>query len=87
MSPEIESLLIGDGAAAGPGDGGEVVGGLVVGVGDGAVSCDGAILWSHEDGAFAPPLKSPSCTAEEYGRRRNDAKRQMWKMPLPLSIF
>lgn len=78
MSPEIEPLLIGDGAAAGPGDGGEVVG-------DGAVSGDGAILWSHGEGAFAPPLKSPSCTAEENGRRRNDAERQMWKMPL--SIF
>lgn len=82
MSPEIESLLIGDGAVAGPEDGGELGGGLVVGVGDGAVSGDGAILWSHGEGAFAPP---ETRKAEEIDKRRNDAKRQMWKMPL--SIF
>lgn len=85
MSPEIEPLLIGDGAVAGPGDGGEAVGGLVVGDGDDAVSGGRATLWSHGEGALAPAVKSPSNTAEENDRRRNDAKRQMWKMPL--SIF
>lgn len=85
MSPEIEPLLIGDGAAAGPEDGGELGGGLVVWVGDGAVSGDGAMLWSHGEGAFAPPERPPSRKAEEIDKRRNDAKRQLWKMPL--SIF
>lgn len=77
MSPETEPLLIGDGAATGPGDGGEVVEGLEVGVGDGAVSGGGETLWSHGGGASVPPVKPLSCTAEENGRRRNEAKRQM----------
>lgn len=77
MSPDTEPLLIGDGAAAGQGDGGEAVGGLVVGVGDGAVSVGGETLWSHGEGALTPPVKTTSDTAEENGRRTNNAKRQM----------
>lgn len=77
MSPDTEPLLIGDGAAAGPGDVGEAVGGLVVGVGDGAVSEGGETLWSHGEGAPAPPVKTTPDTAEENNRRTNNAKRQM----------
>lgn len=77
MSPETDPLLIGDDAAAGPRDGGEAVGGLEVGVGDGAVSGGWETLWSHGGGVFVPPVKPPSCTAEENGGRRNEAKRQM----------
>lgn len=86
MSPEIESLLIGDGAAVGPRDGGDGIGGLVIGVGDGAVSGCGLTLWSHGRGASAAPVKRPSSSAEENGRRRNEAKRQMWKMPLSILL-